>query len=74
MPPGTPWFFNVLAGAGIAKGTKLTHTVGTVANLVGGGQPNVWRRPARTRSGEDVGRPRLDVGEGLQPQRRRTGH
>jgi len=47
MPPGTPWFFNVpdrkvdveqakklLAEAGIAKGTKLTHTVGSVANLV----------------------------------------
>ena len=47
MPPGTPWFFNVpdrkvdveqakklLAEAGIAKGTKLTHTVGQVANLV----------------------------------------
>ncbi len=47
MPPGTPWFFNVpdrkvdveqakklLAEAGIAKGAKLTHTVGTVANLV----------------------------------------
>jgi peptide/nickel transport system substrate-binding protein len=47
MPPGTPWFFNVpdrkvdveqakklLAEAGIAKGMKLTHTVGSVANLV----------------------------------------
>jgi peptide/nickel transport system substrate-binding protein len=47
MPPGSPWFFNVpdrkanveeakklLAQAGIAPGTKLTHTVGQVANLV----------------------------------------
>jgi peptide/nickel transport system substrate-binding protein len=47
MPPGTPWYFNVpdrkvdveqakklLAEAGIAKGAKLTHTVGQVANLV----------------------------------------
>ncbi len=47
MPPGTPWFFAVpdrkvdveqakklLAEAGLARGTKLTHTVGQVANLV----------------------------------------
>jgi ABC-type transport system substrate-binding protein len=47
MPPGTPWFFNVpdrkidveqakklLAEAGLAKGTKLTHTVGQTVNLV----------------------------------------
>jgi peptide/nickel transport system substrate-binding protein len=47
MPPGTPWFFAVpdrkadveqakklLAEAGFARGTKLTHTVGQVANLV----------------------------------------
>ena len=47
MPPGTPFFFNhpdrkvdveaakkLLAEAGIAKGTKLTHTVGQTANLL----------------------------------------
>jgi peptide/nickel transport system substrate-binding protein len=47
MPPGTPFFFGhpdrkvdvegakkLLAEAGFAKGTKLTHTVGQVANLV----------------------------------------
>ena len=47
MPPGSPWFFNapdrkvdveqakkLLADAGIKPGTKLTHTVGQVANLV----------------------------------------
>jgi peptide/nickel transport system substrate-binding protein len=47
MPPGTPFFFNVpdrkvdveqakklLAEAGLARGVKLTHTVGQVANLV----------------------------------------
>jgi len=47
MPPGTPWFFAVpdrkvdveqakklLTEAGFARGTKLTHTVGQVANLV----------------------------------------
>jgi peptide/nickel transport system substrate-binding protein len=47
MPPGTPFFFNVpdrkvdvegakklLAEAGLARGTKLTHTVGQTANLV----------------------------------------
>ena len=47
MPPGTPFFFNhpdrkvdveqakkLLAEAGLAKGTKLTHTVGQTANLV----------------------------------------
>ena len=47
MPPGTPLFFNVpdrkvdveqakklLAEAGLAKGAKLTHTVGQTANLV----------------------------------------
>ena len=47
MPPGTPWFFAVpdrkvdveqakklLAEAGLTRGTKLTHTVGQVANLV----------------------------------------
>ena len=47
MPPGSAWFFNVpdrkadveqgkklLAEAGFARGTKLTHTVGQVANLV----------------------------------------
>jgi len=47
MPPGSAWFFNVpdrkpdveqakklLAEAGIKPGTKLTHTVGQVANLV----------------------------------------
>jgi peptide/nickel transport system substrate-binding protein len=47
MPPGTPWFFAVpdrkvdveqakklLAEAGLARGTKLTHTVGQTANLV----------------------------------------
>ena len=47
MPPGTPWFFAVpdrkadveqakklLAEAGIARGTKLTHTVGQTANLL----------------------------------------
>jgi len=47
MPPGTPFFFNhpdrkvdvdgarkLLAEAGLAKGAKLTHTVGQVANLV----------------------------------------
>jgi peptide/nickel transport system substrate-binding protein len=47
MPPGTPWFFalpdrkvdveqakKLLAEAGFARRTKLTHTVGQVANLV----------------------------------------
>ena len=47
MPPGTPWFFAVpdrkvdveqakklLAEAGLARGARLTHTVGQVANLV----------------------------------------
>jgi peptide/nickel transport system substrate-binding protein len=47
MPPGTPFFFShpdrkvdvegakkLLAEAGLAKGTKLTHTVGQTANLV----------------------------------------
>jgi len=47
MPPGTAWFFAVpdrkvdveqakklLAEAGLARGTKLTHTVGQTANLV----------------------------------------
>lgn len=47
MPPGTPFFFSypdrkvdvegakkLLAEAGLAKGTKLTHIVGQTANLV----------------------------------------